>query len=116
MPEVCRLAKGSIKVCIYTNEHGEPHIHVEYDSVWVKVAIGDGRIIAGNLPKRQRRLVRKWLGTGARMPWKLGAGRNEANRSVKSPRNVLVPLFVIKGRPGDPSRTRSMHCDDAFSR
>ena len=61
MPEVCRLAKGSIKVCIYTNEHGEPHIHVEYDSVWVKVAIGDGRIIAGNLPKRQRRLVRKWL-------------------------------------------------------
>ena len=34
------------------------------------------------------------------MPWKLGTGPHEVNRSVKSPRNVLLPLFVIKGRPG----------------
>ena len=49
MPEVCRLDKGSIKLCIHTNEHGEPHIHVEYDRKWVKIAIDDGRLIAGKL-------------------------------------------------------------------
>ena len=57
MPEVCRIGKGSIKVCIHTNEHGEPHVHVQYDSEWTKVAISDGHIIKGKLPSRQRRLV-----------------------------------------------------------
>ena len=60
MPEVCRIDKGSLRLCIYYNEHGEPHLHVEYGGVWAKVAITDGRILAGNLPRRQRRLVQSW--------------------------------------------------------
>jgi hypothetical protein len=63
MPEVCRIGKGSIKVCIHTNEHGEPHVHVQYDSEWAKVAINDGHIIKGKLPGHQRRLVEKWIET-----------------------------------------------------
>lgn len=61
MPVVCRIGKGSIKICIYYREHGEPHVHVEYDSQWVKVAIVDGCLIAGKLPKNQRRLVKSWI-------------------------------------------------------
>ena len=60
MAEVCHLAGGSIRVCMYPNEHGGPHFHVEYDSKWAKVAISDGSIIKGKLPGRQRRQVTKW--------------------------------------------------------
>ncbi len=60
MPEVCRIDHGSLKLWIYYNDHRPPHIHVEYSSVWVKVAIIDGSFMAGKLPGRQRRLVKSW--------------------------------------------------------
>ena len=61
MPEVCQIDRGSLKVCVYYNEHGTPHVHIEYGGVWSKVAISDGSIIAGGMPGRQRRLVQSWL-------------------------------------------------------
>ena len=61
MPEVCRIDGGSLRFYIYSNEHGAPHVHVRYGSVWVKVAIGDASHIVGELPGRQRRLVQLWI-------------------------------------------------------
>ena len=61
MPEVCRIANGSLRMCIYYSEHGAPHIHVAYGDIWAKVAISDGSFVAGRLPGRQRRLVKSWI-------------------------------------------------------
>ena len=61
MPEVGRIDGGSLRFYIYSNEHGAPHVHVRYGSIWVKVAIGDTSNITGKLLGRQRRLAKLWI-------------------------------------------------------
>ncbi|MGH8274070.1 MAG: DUF4160 domain-containing protein [Candidatus Acidiferrales bacterium] len=49
-----------IYVRMYFDDHPPPHIHVEYQGHEALIAIADGAIAAGSLPRRARTLVRQW--------------------------------------------------------
>ena len=38
-----------------------PHIHAKYSEFEASVSISEGEILAGNLPKKQLRLVQVWI-------------------------------------------------------
>ena len=44
-----------------TEQHHTPHIHVRYQGRKASVAIDDGRLLAGNFPPRQLRMVQVWI-------------------------------------------------------
>jgi hypothetical protein len=45
---------------MYFADHGPPHVHVEYQGNEALVAVDDGRILEGCLPRRAAALVRQW--------------------------------------------------------
>ena len=49
-----------ITVRMYFADHGPPHVHVDYQGQEALVAIVDGGILQGGLPKRAKALVRQW--------------------------------------------------------
>ena len=49
-----------ITVRMYFADRGPPHIHVDYHGQEALVAIMDGGILQGMLPRRARALVRPW--------------------------------------------------------
>ncbi len=42
-------------------KHHLPHIHVRYQGSIASIAIDDGELLAGDLPKRQMRMVQVWI-------------------------------------------------------
>lgn len=44
-----------------TEQDHTPHIHVRYQGRKASVAIDDGRLLAGNFPPRQLRMVQVWI-------------------------------------------------------
>ena len=59
MPEVCRF--HNIKIVFYTREHHNiAHFHAVHPDFEASFDISNGRIMAGHLPPRFRRLVRDW--------------------------------------------------------
>ncbi len=42
-------------------QHHEPHIHVQYQSYKAVFAINDARLIVGNLPNKQIRIIQAWI-------------------------------------------------------
>jgi prepilin-type processing-associated H-X9-DG protein len=49
-----------IIVRMYFDDHGPPHIHVEYQGQEAQIAFADGSVVRGQLPKRALALVRQW--------------------------------------------------------
>ncbi len=49
-----------IYVRMYFDDHAPPHVHVEYQGQEALVAIEDGNIVKGALPRRAQALVRQW--------------------------------------------------------
>lgn len=49
-----------IYVRMYFDDHAPPHFHVEYQGHEAFVAIEDGRILSGGLPKKAAKLIRDW--------------------------------------------------------
>ena len=49
-----------IYVRMYFADHGPPHVHIEYQGHEALVAILDGTVIEGELPRRAATLVRQW--------------------------------------------------------
>lgn len=49
-----------IVIYLYWSDHPPPHFHAEYGSDEALVAIADGTVIAGSLPRRAIRLVEEW--------------------------------------------------------
>jgi hypothetical protein len=49
-----------IYVRMYFDDHAPPHVHVEYQGQEALVAIEDGGIVKGALPRRAHALVRQW--------------------------------------------------------
>ena len=43
------------------DRHSLPHIHVRYAGERASFAIDDGRLLAGNLPPKQTKLVQAWI-------------------------------------------------------
>lgn len=44
-----------------TQHHGVPHIHARYAEFEASVRIDDGEVLAGELPRKQLRLVQAWV-------------------------------------------------------
>lgn len=42
-------------------QHHMPHIHARYQGKKASIAIDDGRLLAGDLPPRQLRMVQVWM-------------------------------------------------------
>ena len=42
-------------------QHHTPHIHVRYHDNKASIAIDDGRVLAGDFPPRQLRMVQVWI-------------------------------------------------------
>jgi Domain of unknown function (DUF4160) len=41
--------------------HHLPHIHVRYSGDKASIAIDDGRLLAGNFPPKQLKMVQAWM-------------------------------------------------------
>lgn len=53
-----------IIICMYFNDnkqHKLPHIHVKYQEDEVIIAIPDGDILEGSIPKAKMKLVEAWI-------------------------------------------------------
>lgn len=46
---------------IDNRHHNTPHIHARYGEYEAAIAIGDGELLAGELPRKQLRLVQAWI-------------------------------------------------------
>jgi hypothetical protein len=57
MPELCRFM--GLVITMYHDDHPPPHFHATYGDHEAHVLF-DGTILAGQLPPRQRRLIRRW--------------------------------------------------------
>jgi hypothetical protein len=44
-----------------TKHHNTPHIHAKYAEHEASVSIADGEVLAGQLPRKQLRLVQAWI-------------------------------------------------------
>jgi len=49
-----------IYIRMYFDDHQPPHFHVEYQGHQAYVAIADGSIVKGELPRRAHAIVRQW--------------------------------------------------------
>lgn len=58
MPRICTFY--GIAIYMYYRDHQPPHFHARYGGAEAEVAIETQEIIAGELPKRAKRLVSEW--------------------------------------------------------
>jgi len=42
-------------------KHSRPHIHAEYGEYEASIAIDDGTVLSGSLPKAKLKLVQAWI-------------------------------------------------------
>lgn len=49
-----------IVIRMYFDDHPPPHIHASYQGLEAFVAIENGEIVAGTLPKKAAKLVKQW--------------------------------------------------------
>ncbi|NOQ36974.1 MAG: DUF4160 domain-containing protein [Methylococcaceae bacterium] len=50
-----------IYIRMYHDDHNPPHIHVEYQGHQALVAINDGTILAGTLPRKAHKIIHEWM-------------------------------------------------------
>ncbi len=50
-----------IIVQMYWRDHAPPHIHVFYQGTEALIAIEDGSVLAGSIPRPGLRIVREWI-------------------------------------------------------
>jgi hypothetical protein len=62
MPTISMFYGILILMYFYDNKrHNVPHIHAEYGEYHVTLAINDGSVLAGNLPRQKMKLVQAWM-------------------------------------------------------
>ena len=62
MPIISMFYGIIIRIYLLNNQHHNlPHIYARYSEFEASLSIGDGEILAGNLPKKQLRLVQAWI-------------------------------------------------------
>jgi hypothetical protein len=79
-----------IYVRMYFADHAPPHIHVEYPGHEALVAIADGSLINGELPRLAMALLRRWC-----LDHRAKLEQNRANAQA------LKPLSRIPGADND---------------
>lgn len=62
MPIISMFYGIIIRMYLLDNKHHNlPHIHAKYAEFEASVGIDEGEILAGNLPRKQLRLVQAWV-------------------------------------------------------
>lgn len=62
MPTISMFYGILILMYFYDNKkHSKPHIHAEYGEYEVSIAIDDGAILGGELPRSKMKLVQAWI-------------------------------------------------------
>ncbi len=62
MPTISMFFGILVQIFYGDNEqHHTPHIHVRYQEKKASIAIDDGRLLAGDFPPRQLRMVQVWI-------------------------------------------------------
>lgn len=62
MPVISMFYGIIIRLYLLDNlHHNLPHIHARYGEFEASVGIGDGEVLAGELPRKQLRLVQAWI-------------------------------------------------------
>ncbi|MFZ2301737.1 MAG: DUF4160 domain-containing protein [Gallionella sp.] len=62
MPIISMFYGIIIRMFLLDNKrHDLPHIHAKYAEFEASVSIGEGEILAGDLPRKQLRLVQAWI-------------------------------------------------------
>lgn len=62
MPTISMFYGILVAIMFEANErHHLPHFHVRYQNFKASIAIEDGRVLAGDLPPKQLRLVQAWV-------------------------------------------------------
>lgn len=62
MPIISMFYGIIIRMFLIDNkQHGLPHIHAKYAEFEASVSISEGEILAGELPRKQLRLVQAWI-------------------------------------------------------
>ena len=46
---------------IDNKQHNQPHIHAKYAEFEASIGIADAEVLAGELPRKQLRLVQAWI-------------------------------------------------------
>jgi len=58
MPEISRFL--GIIIAMYYNDHAPPHFHAKYGDHEAVIAIDNGEVVEGRLPRRVLGLVQEW--------------------------------------------------------
>lgn len=62
MPTISMFYGILIAILYEDNDrHHLPHIHVRYQGMKASVAIEDGRVLAGEIPPKQLKMVQVWM-------------------------------------------------------
>ena len=62
MPIISMFYGIIIRMYLLDNkQHNHPHIHAKYAEFEASININDGEVLAGNLPRKQLRLVQAWI-------------------------------------------------------
>lgn len=62
MPLICSFYGILIRMYFFDAEqHHMPHIHAEYQGAQAQIAIDDGELLSGHLPRPQLRMVQAWI-------------------------------------------------------
>ncbi len=62
MPIISMFYGIIIRLYLLDNKHHNlPHIHARYAEYEASIAIEDGEILSGDLPRKQLRLVQAWI-------------------------------------------------------
>jgi hypothetical protein len=84
MPELCRFM--GLVITMYSKDHPPPHFHVRYGDREATFLL-DGTLHEGSLPRRKRKLIRKWVRLHQD---ELAACWNRASR--REPPGTIEPL------------------------
>ena len=62
MPVISMFYGIIIRMYLLDNKHHNiPHIHAKYAEYETSISIADGEVLAGQLPRKQLRLVQAWI-------------------------------------------------------
>ncbi len=86
MPTISRFYGILIRM-FFADKHG-PHFHAVYGEYDALIAISNGRIIAGSLPRRAHRLVLEW--------WEVHRAELEENWERARRDQPLQPIEPLK--------------------
>jgi Domain of unknown function (DUF4160) len=84
MPTISMFYGIMVSIFFEDNDrHNLPHIHVRYSGSKASVAIEDGRVLAGEFPNRQLKMVQAWIEIHKEellADWELAVGGEEPFR------------------------------------